>query len=227
MKLHKVVSGDITRFVMNDVAPEYLDALPVLVVEEYEGGFARAYRSDAPHIDSAYRNFERFTEPMLRQTSGISPIPWSEALITVLDIIEGHGLDWWLTGSAALSVRGLNVIPSDIDFITGEADALNLGDLLVDYLVQPMMDTSGWIGKWFGRAFPGARVEWVGGVVDWVDDHGITDFGPAAAARLLTIEWCGRSIRVPPLDLQLAVNERRGRLERAQLIRQAMDAGMR
>jgi hypothetical protein len=226
MKMRKVDSGEITRFVLTDVKPQYLDALHVLVVEAYEDGFARAYRSDAPHMDEAFHNFERFTEPMLRQTSGEIPTPWSEALLTVLERIDGQSIDWWLTGSAALSVRGLTVMPSDIDLITGEADALKLGDLLADFLVQPMMDTTGWVGKWFGRAFPGARVEWVGGVSETVDAQGVTDFGPTAAARLVTVEWCGRSIRVPPLDLQLAVNERRGRLERAKVIRAAMEAGM-
>jgi hypothetical protein len=42
---------------------------------------------------------------------------------------------------------------------------------------------------------------------------------------LETIHWQGYAIRVPPLDLQLAVNERRGRLERAAVIRAALVGG--
>jgi hypothetical protein len=39
------------------------------------------------------------------------------------------------------------------------------------------------------------------------------DFGPAAASRLETVTWEGHALRVPPLGLQRAVNQRRGRAE--------------
>jgi len=59
----------------------------------------------------------------------------------------------------------------------------------------------------------------VGGVRPEVDRDEPTDFGPGAAARLDTIEWRGRALRVPPLDLQLRVSERRGLMDRVAAIR--------
>ena len=44
------------------------------------------------------------------------------------------------------------------------------------------------------------------------------DFGPAAAARLQTVAFEDWMIRVPPLDLQRAVNQRRGLTERVAMI---------
>ncbi len=43
-------------------------------------------------------------------------------------------------------------------------------------------------------------------------------YGPAAYARRETVLWRGHAIPAPPLDLQLAVNRRRGLAERVRLI---------
>ena len=127
-----------------------------------------------------------------------------------------------LVGSAALAVRGLDVAPGDLDLIVDSAGAQRLGDILLDSLIEPVRPTTGWVGDWFGRAFLHASVEWVGGMSPAVDLPAPTDFGPTAAARLETVRWRGHNLRVPPLDLQLAVSERRGLADRAALIRQAM-----
>jgi hypothetical protein len=58
----------------------------------------------------------------------------------------------------------------------------------------------------------------VGRVNARADDPLPSDFGPAAAERLEPVEWRGRVIRVPPLELQLAVNGRRGLAERVEKI---------
>ncbi|MBZ0283647.1 MAG: hypothetical protein K8L97_23120, partial [Anaerolineae bacterium] len=60
------------------------------------------------------------------------------------------------------SSGGLDVTPGDIDLVTAEADALKLGELALDYLIEPIQETTGWIGKWWARSFMGACVEWVG-----------------------------------------------------------------
>ena len=51
------------------------------------------------------------------------------------------------------------------------------------------------------------------------EQNGPADFGPTALERSETVTWKGYEINVPPLDLQLAVSERRGLRERADLIR--------
>jgi hypothetical protein len=48
------------------------------------------------------------------------------------------------------------------------------------------------------------------------------DFGPVAASRLETVTWEDWQLRVPPLDLQRAVSQRRGLADRVALI-DAMD----
>jgi hypothetical protein len=61
-----------------------------------------------------------------------------------------------------------------------------------------------------------------GGVDETADKPEVSDFGPVAESRLERVDWHGHSIRVPPLDLQLRVSERRGLMDRAALIRRAI-----
>jgi hypothetical protein len=132
---------------------------------------------------------------------------------------DGKPVGWWLTGSAALAVRGAPIEPGDIDLVCGVSDAVALGGVFSDALVEPVAPAaSESISEWWGCAFCGARIEWIGGPKPWVDDPLPADFGPAAAARLETVAFEDWMIRVPPLDLQRAVNQRRGLTERVAMI---------
>ena len=150
---------------------------------------------------------------------------WEAILAGLLERVRGHTVNWCLVGSAALAVRGLDVQPGDVDLVTSESGAEQLEVLLRDDRIEPLQRSEGWIWRSFGRAFLGGRLEWVGGVNDGADRPEVSDFGPTALARLETVRWRDAEIKVPPLDLQLVVNERRGRLERAAVIRRHLAGG--
>lgn len=166
--------------------------------------------------------FARHAETLFAQRAGIRAAPWEQALEQFLALVEPHDVDWWLAGSAALAVRGLPVTPGDVNLCVDGADARRLGELLLEYLVEPVMPVTGWVCDWWGRAFMGACVEWIGGAHERADTPHVSDFGPIAARRRETVYWRGHALRVPPLEMQLAVNERRGRTERAAIIRAAL-----
>jgi hypothetical protein len=97
--------------------------------------------------------------------------------------------------------------------------ALSLGAIFADALIEPVVYDSGSpLSDYWGRAFPGARLEWVGAPKAGVDSPSPSDFGPVAASRLETVTWEGWPLRVPPLDLQRAVSQRRGLTTRVALI---------
>jgi hypothetical protein len=205
------------EFRLLDVPDELLPAVRKAAFTAGEGYWSRSFPADTVHLDSAWANFQRLIEPALRQIAGLEPVPWQEALSEVCRRLGGAGVDWWLTGSAALAVRGLPVTPVDLDLVVADADARRVGDLLLDGLIEPVARVD-WFCRWFGRAVLGARVEWVGGVGPEADQPEITDFGPVAAGRLEVVRWEGHEIRVPPLELQRAVSARRGLVERVRLI---------
>ncbi len=214
--------GEHACFVVADLEAAYHEGARGLAFEQVGGEFVRRFPADSPHIEQIYDTFVRHAKEMIAQKAGVRPAPWDAALEAFLYRVEGHGVDWWLVGSAALAVRGLDVTPGDLDLSVDDGGARRLAELLRDDLVEPFVPTPGWFCNWWGRAFLGARVEWIGGADERADTPHVSDFGPAAARRREVVIWRGHTLRVPPLDLQLAVNERRGRAARADVIRQAM-----
>ncbi|WP_258725077.1 hypothetical protein [Cellulomonas sp. NS3] len=162
-------TSDRTSFVVTSVTPELLDAVRAAGFQEGADGWAKSFPSDTPHLDEAWASFRRLLVPWLRQAARLDPVPWAEALAETADRLDAAGIDWWLTGSTALAVRGVDVAPGDVDLVVADQDAHTVGDLLLDGLVEPVAPAA-WFCRWWGRAFLGARVEWVGGVGPAADE---------------------------------------------------------
>jgi len=214
--------GEETSFVFIDVEPEYEDVLRGLFYMPVQGGFAKTFPTSTPDLDRIYGNFERHAREIVVQAARIDPVDWRGTLAAFLELVDGLGIDWWLCGSTALAVRGIDVAPGDLDLVVDDDGARELSGMLSDYLVEPLQSPESWICSSFGRAFLGARLEWVGGVNESADTPEVGDFGPVAAERLEAVDWRGTEVRVPPLDLQLEVSERRGLADRADKIRAFM-----
>lgn len=212
--------GNTTSFILADVEPDFEAAVRHLYYQPMERGFAKSYPADTPHLDHIFANFERYAPQMVLQAAEKQPIHWEQALEALIQLIGDEPIDWWIIGSGALAVRGIDVEPHDIDIVTDEAGAARLYALLENYIVEPLQ--SGWLWRAFGRAFLHTRVEWIGGISDSVDDSGPVEFGPTAKNRLEVVQWNGTEIRVPPLDIQLAICEQRELTERSEKIRHFM-----
>lgn len=207
-------------FIIVDLDPAYHQGACNLGFTPTDEGLERLFPAESPYLERIYRNFQRYGEEMIIQRAQLHPVPWEQALLAFLSATAGQPIDWWLVGSAALAVRGVDISPQDLDIATDGIGAQRLGELLLDFLVEPVVDChEGWISDWWGRAFLHARVEWVGDVHADVDRPHATDFGPVAASRLEIVKWQGQEIRVPPLELQLQVSERRGLDERVENIK--------
>src|SRR5581483_620971 len=97
---------------------------------------------------------------------------------------SGREAGWWLTGSTALAVRGADIEPGDIDLVCSADAALSLGTIFADVLIEPVVyDGGGFISDYWGRAFLGGRLEWIGAPKAHVDSPAPSDFGPVAASR--------------------------------------------
>jgi hypothetical protein len=227
MDIHYRLKDETVVFIITDLDPQYHQAAQDTGYTQTNEGFVRDVATDAIYLEPGYldtiaANSQKYLESMFAQKAGLQPVLWEQALLTFLKMVEGKNIDWWLVGSAATAARGIDIQPGDIDLCTSEADALTLQNLLSDSVIQPLQDSTGWVGKWFGRAFLGARLEWVGGLNEASDAGTISDFGLVAHSRLETIQWNGYVIRVPPLDLQLETSVRRGLIDRAEKIRKAI-----
>jgi hypothetical protein len=212
------VVGRVAEFVVTTADPTFQDRIVHMGWQPADADvFVRRFAADND-VERIHENFARHLAEMLLQSARLRRVRWEDALQTFLDRVDGSRLSWWLYGSGALAVRGFDVDPGDLDFAVG--DAHHAGLLFEDLLVEPVTRHDGWVAEWTGRAFTGALFEWLAIPFDR-EPH---EQGSAAAHRLETVDWRGRQVLVPPLDLQLAVAQRRGLHDRVALIRQALDS---
>ena len=107
----------------------------------------------------AFNNVQDLLEPLLYQCLGTTVIPCRPRWNRCARKLHAGGVDWWLTGSAALAVRGGAVIPRDVDLVVADGDAVAVGDLLARGLIEPVCPAEWRISNCWGRAFLKARVE--------------------------------------------------------------------
>jgi hypothetical protein len=213
---------DTVRFVVTTVDPLYADRLAHMGYLPAGGDrFATRWFPRSPELPRIHDRFAASIETMILQSARLVPVPWEDALLELLQRLEGTPLQWWLYGSCALAIRGLDVAPGDVDVNVDDAE--EAGRILEDLLVAPVERFTGWIAGAGGRAFCHAIVEWVSEPRRELDDPSAPhEQGPLIAGALDVVEWRGHAVRVPPLDAQLRACEQRGLTERAALIRSAL-----
>jgi hypothetical protein len=210
-----------TWFAISGVGPDLAAPAEDVLMDYQRNGdeWRRGYPADTPGLDICWQNFASCAELMLQQAARLQSVPWRETLHELCRRTSGRESSWWLAGSTALAVRGARIEPGDIDLVCSGDGALGLGVIFADAIIEPVVhDASSPISDYWGRAFLGARLEWIGAPKAGVDSPSPSDFGPVAASRLETVTWEGWQLRVPPLDLQRAVSQRRGLTSRVALI---------
>jgi hypothetical protein len=214
------LDGARTLFVVRTDEPDYRRALRQLAFTEEEGTFVRAFPSEAPRLHESYVRFKRTIDEVLAQAAGRTITPWEDALEATSLRLSAERVAWFLVGSAALAVRGIEVVPRDLDLVVGDPEAATEAFRNVETEPVTVNRPGAWIARWFGRAFVHARVEWIADVDPAADSFAApNDYGAEAESRLETVRWHDHDLQLTPLDLQLAVTESRGLTERAAAIR--------
>jgi hypothetical protein len=213
---------DRARFVVATVDPLYQDRLEHLgYLGIGNGRFATVWFPYSSRIPGYYKRFAASIEQMVLQSARLVPVPWEKALLEFLRRVEATEIKWWLYGSGALAVRGLDIEPGDID--VNVSDSALAGRIFDDLLVTPVLEMQGWVAKHTGRAFYGAILEWLSEpLAENADVSEPHEQGPFVADQLETLQWRDHCVYVPPLSAQLRTSESRGLSDRADLIRSAM-----
>jgi hypothetical protein len=212
-------------FRLDDVAPEQRGLLEADYFTPDGDGYVMTHARSLPHVEQAAANFVRYAGQVYEARLSGSP-HWRDGLRHFLNTVDGAGLEWFLHGSASLAVRGLPIVPAGIDVMFPHAsDLVRVRDLFAADTLRPLTECEGWVCKAFGTLFHGCEITVAFEPQDSLDAAEPIDSGRYAASHLETIEWEGWTIPVPPLQLLLNINRRRGREERARLIEEWMARG--
>lgn len=211
--------GNEVAFVVADYLPAHTTALEASYYSFEEGSYVKRFSKDSHNLEDAKGAFARHAEEMFSQIAGLRPVPWEDALLAFIEKIQGTGIDWWLTGSCATCLRGIDLRPHDLDIMLRSKDIDKLNQVFRGHIVEPIRSSQGWVVDYFGVLFLNARIDLAFDPQPFVDDPEPADFGPYAMDHLEEVLWRDHTVRVPPLDLQLRVNQRRGRSDRVRAIR--------
>ena len=117
-------------FIILDLNPDYHQGACDLGFRPTDAGLEKSFPAGSPNLERMYQNFQRFGEEMIIQKAQLCPVPWEQALLAFLSATADQSIDWWLVGSAALAVRGVDIAPQDLDIATNGIGARRLGELL-------------------------------------------------------------------------------------------------
>jgi hypothetical protein len=210
-------------FRISEFHPKYEEILQMCYYENDGKGYIKIYPKDAKYLDKIKKRYFDNAKLMFDQLGYLAPVPWEEALKEFCQRTQGTKINWWLTGSCAACIRGIKMNPHDVDIMTDSISIEEITDVFSDYLIEPIVDTNGWLTKDFGVIFLHARIDIASDPQDILDIPEPVDCGPYAKQNLETIEWNGYEIKVPPLELQINVNKRRERMDRVKLIEEFMN----
>lgn len=218
MKLSTAEKDGQVYFRIDNCEPKYLPVLKMCYYQEDDKGFYKVYPADYPHIDIIRKNFLNYGEIMFNQLGYFSPVPWEAGLLAFADRLAGTGINWWLTGSCAVCLRGIGLNPHDVDIMVNSSDIPALMKIFRNDIFEPIVNTQGWVTKDFGVLFLHCRIDIASDPASSLDQPEPVDCGPYAKEHLETISWNGHQISIPPLSLSIAVNKRRERWDRVKLM---------
>jgi hypothetical protein len=223
MKASVTETNESVIFRLTDVKPEERGAVEADYYTQDNDGYTKSFPRSAPYIDAAAANFLRFADRLYGETLTRGSSQWHEGLLHFLDIMEGSGIEWFLIGSGVLAIRGLDIVPRGIDVVFRHvSDLPRVRELFGPDTIQPLMECENWVAKAYGDAFHGCKICMAFGTQDSLDSPEPSESGPYAAHHLETATWEGRAIPVPPMQLLLNINRRRGRADRVRQITEYM-----
>lgn len=214
MKIDTRREGDQIFFEISESDAKYSSVFDLCFYEKGDGVYFKKFSVSYPYMDEVVRNFKSHGAIMFDQLGYFRPVPWQKALLAFCRRMEGQSIDWWLTGSCAACIRGIELDPHDVDIFVDSRDVSKMASLFRHELIEPIVDTKGWLTKDFGVIFLHARIDIATDPSAVLDDPVPLDCGPFAQEHLEAVQWEGYEILVPPVELQINANRRRGRKER-------------
>lgn len=199
---------------IHDFDAKYEPILQACFYQKVENGYTKTYPKHAKYLNQMMRRYAKYAQNMFDQLGYFADIPWEKGLTTFCERIQQSNIDWWLTGSCAACIRGIDLHPHDIDIMVDSKDVEQMTELFKDALIEPIVDTNGWLTKDFGVMFMDVRIDIASDPNPILDTPEPIDCGPYAKEHLERVSWHGFEIKIPPLELQITVNTKRGRVKR-------------
>ena len=189
--------NDILRLIVID-AGEYTDAVKYAYYRQEEDIFVKEFLGPFLNVETIMSNFKRLAPDMFGKGN------WEKALLHLAKICKDNNIIWFLAGSGCDAVRGVNVLPHDLDVEIKSSDWEKAEKVFGEYIVEPFINTKGWVREYFGRlVVEGTQIDMVSDKRYDLLQH---DYEPYT--------WNGYNLWLEPFMSRFRIEIERGRRER-------------
>jgi len=130
-------------------SPEYCwDEIEKAFFQRNGDVFTKAYPSFIRDKTIIADNFARFAPDMFLR----SAFCWEAALEEFCRLAQNNGIRWCLIGSMTAVIRGIDIVPHDIDIVVSVDDFEKAREVFLPFIIEPFVDNGGtWVVRYFGR----------------------------------------------------------------------------
>jgi len=159
-------------------------------------------------------NFTKYGEVAIKQQLKILPTPWEEALDLFISEIGKLGVDWYIHGSTAMALWGIDVEPKDINIIIpNSSDFDKVRNHFYKFAIRPIERCDDWSMSGGGTIFIKASI----GV--WFHNKELEPYDMSTLGKVIRN---GENVYMSSLEMLKHDNESYGRPERVKLIEEKM-----
>jgi hypothetical protein len=99
-------------------------------------------------------NFTKYGETAIKQQLKILTPPWENALDSFISEIQKLGVDWYIHGSTAMALWGIDVAPKDVNIIIANySDFDKVRNHFYKFAIRPIERCENWLMSGYGEIF--------------------------------------------------------------------------
>ena len=200
-------------FYAEDVDKQYWDYFKKGLWWQLGNSFIKTY-DNVEGVDYCAENFTKYGETVIKQQYKIIPTPWENALDLFIAEMKKLDVEWYIHGSAAMALWGIDVTPMNINVIGANySDFDKIRDHFCKFAISPIQRCDNWVMSGGGTIFMEAAM----GI--WLHNK---ELEPYDMNTLKKVVHNGNEIYISSLEMLKQDNENYGRPERVKLIEERM-----
>lgn len=196
-------------FFAEDVDEKYWDYFKENLWWQIGNSFMKSY-DNVKDFEYCAENFTRYGEIAIKQQLKILTTPWEKALDLFIPEIKKLGVDWFIHGSVAMSLWGIDVAPKDVNIIIPNySDFDKVRNHFYKLAIRPIERCENWLMSGLGEIFMEAVVG--------IAFHN-KELEPYDMSKLGKIAYKGTEVYVSSLEMLRQDNMNYNRLERVKAV---------
>ena len=196
-------------FFAENVDEKYWDYFKENLWWQIGNSFTKSY-DNVKDFEYCADNFTRYGETAIKQQLKILATPWKKALNLFITEINKTGVNWYVHGSTAMALWGIDVAPKDVNIIIPNySDFDKVRNHLYKFAIRPIERCENWLMSGLGEIFMEAVIG--------VTFHNI-ELEPYDMKRLGKVIYNGMEVHVSSLEMLRHDNMNYNRPERVKLI---------